>query len=871
MSLHQIAPVLRRLRLIGTSPGIHNTNTNNSNNNNNTNDNNNNNNNNRSASLLFGGGGGGGGEKDNSLIMGSTLSSLLIRACSSVDASNETLVALVLAIPILMAHFPKTLQAFAIRTNQLAQELRERRALQQQQQLRELIEIGDNDEHNRVYGEEEEEEEEEDESTVEDARGEYNNNNMLPTIPEVDESQYEESSSSEGSSWHVFVDASDEEIQSHAETLVQQALLLQMTRDDNDNDKANPARTQRPNESDDDSQDDDDMEEDEHNGFVVVSEEEEEDNDENMQQPQQPQQQEADEPKHKNNPVGSFAKGLFASLQTEISVPQQQQQHSPPSTTKPDVQQTSPSTTTTNVEKDSTKNDRHILLPTKNVNQTTKPQQQPQPQPQQQQQQQPQDDDDERRQSRPKQQPKKKTTRASSFGMMRFGLANELDENKTTTTTTTTRENDNDENRQRGEMMLDTTSSSSNDNNRFTETTTTTTTTTEENYLYPTTSTTTNQTRHWVQDVEHQQHYYDDHDAYDNALAWQEDDDDEQDEIHRVTDELLRHVDDPSWRNNTSRLVLFDNHNHNKKGSTSRMFSSLYDVRDGGGGGVRSDSSDTSSTTVGYHRSSSIRKRGKRQHSTSNHKKRSSTSDHLGGGGGDMGHFPHQHGNPHHHDSSWFTASHSTASTSVGTDLSHHSLPTSVFLDSVSQMLSQQVLRADHEEKISIGDSLYQLAEILYSEGKYRQAMKIFERCCEVRRMVVNDTMASISSAMRKQGKRYQEMSSSSSSSLLSRKYLRVAQHLKMDPSPGNLAAAWRIHREYQSHPLNRGDRELHRMVEKVERRLQRASTEAMPLAHALKMVGLCQEYAGNHNDDDNNDNHHHHHTTTTTMEEHVY
>ena len=97
MSLHQIAPVLRRLRLIGTSPGIHNTNTNNSNNNNNTNDNNNNNNNNRSASLLFGGGGGGGGEKDNSLIMGSTLSSLLIRACSSVDASNETLVALVLA------------------------------------------------------------------------------------------------------------------------------------------------------------------------------------------------------------------------------------------------------------------------------------------------------------------------------------------------------------------------------------------------------------------------------------------------------------------------------------------------------------------------------------------------------------------------------------------------------------------------------------------------------------------------------------------------------------------------------------------------------------------------------------------------------
>ena len=75
----------------------------------------------------------------------------------------------------------------------------------------------------------------------------------------------------------------------------------------------------------------------------------------------------------------------------------------------------------------------------------------------------------------------------------------------------------------------------------------------------------------------------------------------------------------------------------------------------------------------------------------------------------------------------------------------------------------------------------------------------------------------------------------------MSKLYLKVAEDLKLHPTPANLAKAWSLHRDYGSKV--RGGKEVMRQVEKVERRLEKASTEALPLAEALKMVAKCKKY----------------------------
>lgn len=170
---------------------------------------------------------------------------------------------------------------------------------------------------------------------------------------------------------------------------------------------------------------------------------------------------------------------------------------------------------------------------------------------------------------------------------------------------------------------------------------------------------------------------------------------------------------------------------------------------------------------------------------------------------------------------------------------SSSSMPTAVFLDNISHSLAKDISKADHDEKISIADTQFHLAVILCNQAKYEQAIKVFQRCERAHKAIVEESMASVASAMRKQG-RY--LKKSGSKDLLAATYMKTAKML-LESSPSSLKKAWEVHKENRCRGIG-VNREWRQMSKRVERRLRRVTDEAIALAHTLKMLAQCRRFS---------------------------
>ena len=159
-------------------------------------------------------------------------------------------------------------------------------------------------------------------------------------------------------------------------------------------------------------------------------------------------------------------------------------------------------------------------------------------------------------------------------------------------------------------------------------------------------------------------------------------------------------------------------------------------------------------------------------------------------------------------------------------------------METVARTLSKKAKTANHADQIGISEALVQLGEILMKDSKYSSSIKVLERAEHIQKAIITDTILAVASAMKKQGKWHKKHGNQN----LAKIYLTTADNLKASPSATNLKKAWDVHASHKpdTRSINRND-EPKEMSIKVERRLKRASTEAAPLAHSLKLLAKAK------------------------------
>lgn len=159
---------------------------------------------------------------------------------------------------------------------------------------------------------------------------------------------------------------------------------------------------------------------------------------------------------------------------------------------------------------------------------------------------------------------------------------------------------------------------------------------------------------------------------------------------------------------------------------------------------------------------------------------------------------------------------------------------TSDFLLTLSKRLIKKSKTEDHSGKIGISEVLYQLAEILFKDEKYKESNHLLEKSERLQKEIIDETIVCVASAMYKQGNYYNEHGNAA----LGKIYLDAAMELRQDASPATLGKAWAVHIAHK--PKHCKDPALKEHVKKVERRLKRASAEAKPLVKILKLKASC-------------------------------
>ena len=165
------------------------------------------------------------------------------------------------------------------------------------------------------------------------------------------------------------------------------------------------------------------------------------------------------------------------------------------------------------------------------------------------------------------------------------------------------------------------------------------------------------------------------------------------------------------------------------------------------------------------------------------------------------------------------------------------------YVESVARSLAKKASHADHSDKVGIATALMELGSILANDEKNASALKVFKRAEVVQRILIDETIASVASAMDQQAKHHEKHGNH----YLAHLYGNMANELKGNPSPTNLKKTIQIH---QGHKVRQGFEhencadlscdELRKLNKKLDRRIKRASTEAMPLVQNLREQAKC-------------------------------
>mmetsp|Transcript_13557 Transcript_13557/g.23071 ORF Transcript_13557/g.23071 Transcript_13557/m.23071 type:complete len:316 (-) Transcript_13557:34-981(-) len=155
------------------------------------------------------------------------------------------------------------------------------------------------------------------------------------------------------------------------------------------------------------------------------------------------------------------------------------------------------------------------------------------------------------------------------------------------------------------------------------------------------------------------------------------------------------------------------------------------------------------------------------------------------------------------------------------------------YFEQCSSILLEKTWGANHLDKIGIGEAVYKLGELVYSQGDYELANNILERASKIQKMVMKESIFFVAWAMRQQGLRYRELDED----YLGLTYHVLATKLVQEPTQETLQLAWNIHQGIKG---NRNDSaELE--ADRIYRRMKRARNECFPLAQTFDMRTKCK------------------------------
>jgi hypothetical protein len=174
---------------------------------------------------------------------------------------------------------------------------------------------------------------------------------------------------------------------------------------------------------------------------------------------------------------------------------------------------------------------------------------------------------------------------------------------------------------------------------------------------------------------------------------------------------------------------------------------------------------------------------------------------------------------------------------------------TSHYLETVARKLSEKAQETKlHSDHVGIAQALLELGDILAQEEQHARALRVYQRAEMVQRMVVHETLVAVTSALRQKAKYH---AGQPGHEWLAAKYRSLADELKAHPTPQNLTNALVVRQEERDDDDELKEKKpiiLQQYVSpkeeminlKLDRRLKRASLEAVPLVRALKEQANC-------------------------------
>jgi hypothetical protein len=141
----------------------------------------------------------------------------------------------------------------------------------------------------------------------------------------------------------------------------------------------------------------------------------------------------------------------------------------------------------------------------------------------------------------------------------------------------------------------------------------------------------------------------------------------------------------------------------------------------------------------------------------------------------------------------------------------------------------QQAKMASREDLLDMGESLYQMGEMLHLTGKREEALQVFERAAVVQKLAVEQVMASIAALLYKVGVYHRDRGDDCLSVVL----VGVADLLQAKPSPTCLLLCQQVLNGYQrSHSMCP---EVEVSMKEINESFEFVRREAKPLARSLR------------------------------------
>jgi hypothetical protein len=163
------------------------------------------------------------------------------------------------------------------------------------------------------------------------------------------------------------------------------------------------------------------------------------------------------------------------------------------------------------------------------------------------------------------------------------------------------------------------------------------------------------------------------------------------------------------------------------------------------------------------------------------------------------------------------------------------------YLESIASQLYHKAKRATRTDKIGISEALFQLGEILFQEdSKYSSAQRVLQKTERLQKRIIRETLVAVGTAMTEQAEYYDKHGMPE----LALVYQQTAESLRQGKAgPKELSRAWEIHR-LVGKKVQPERKELRSILKRVERRLKRASKEALALSQTLKMEADCVHHS---------------------------